>query len=425
MASSSSSSSTRWSSAPTKARTKRKESDYAGDRKQVHLVDLKLVDMVKTGDELEFVYKTVTFNAHISVHGFIATPRCDEHKLTTFQDDTTSYYRMPSNFTNDCVSVFWSRYANYDARTECHTNPSGYERIKHKATAQSLNQLRDLYMTTYVLAAKEEALGSNGGLGGGAPGVAERARLPLDIVDSIVSRAPSRTTTKRRRRTPTSFAKKLLDSGDVGEAEPTSPDYSTLGSIRRAAAEAVAKADAAADELEAREQPKDAGDVGSEVAHMLADGAITIATLRAGGKLRGYKQIAEALQDKLARQSKVMRTLMEFTEKFACESVGAETDAARDAARMIASAIDAAADAEDYYDNDEMARSAVSQDDEQQSDDSGSSAPSTPGSGIWQTTTTTTTGAWASSPPRVRYVAARAPFDLDGLLEQSLAGSYK
>ena len=416
---------------------KRKESTFASDRKQIHIVDLKVVDLLATGDELEFVYKGVRFVATVTVHGYIGTPRHAQHTLASFTDATTSYYHMPTNFTNDCVSVYWCEHADAHARNECHTNPSGYERVKHVKTARSLNELRDAYMVRYVTPKKAAAAAAAAAAGVDAATaasslsslpVAEKVRLPDDVADAIVSRVPSRQAAKRRRldaeraaadaaprRRPTPANWREVSRRRTFDDDGDNDDYDGDDDDNDDDDDTTAAAIAESDEV-----PADAADVGADVAQMLADGAITIATLRSSNRLRGYKAIAEALQDKLVRQSKVMHALMGFTEKFAHSSQGDETDAARDAVRLLSAAIDASAAAIEAHDDVSTPSERVLPQYPAATAASSAQLPH-----LESDTARSSSSSSSSSHDIVQFITQFQSVDLDSLLEQSLAGTYK
>ena len=132
------------------------EHPYAADRKRVRLADLKLVDLVRTGDDMRFTYKGRDFMAKVTREGRIAAAASPAHSRAD-PDETTaglSAYRTPSNFTLDCVDAYWyderERTGVAEVKNECRTNPSGYERIHLVRTGDTLNALRDEYMLRYT-----------------------------------------------------------------------------------------------------------------------------------------------------------------------------------------------------------------------------------------------------------------------------------
>jgi hypothetical protein len=255
--------------------TSRRESGYAGDRKHVRLVELKLVDLLRTNDALEFTYKERTFKAVVSRDGRICAERHPRHARAIEQDEAYSYYAMPSNFTNDCVAVYWN---GSDA---CKTNPSGYERVKHVRSDKTLNELRDEYMREHVRN-RRLALSATGGGSGDASSDETRARDPMAVVEAIESRAPTRSAKRRRS---SAAAAAMDDADDV------------------AAAAAAMTPDA----------------TGAAVAQALNDRMSSVATVRASGRVPGYKGIADALQSKLAGQTTVVTALMGYVERFATQ----------------------------------------------------------------------------------------------------------
>jgi len=199
---------------------RRRESAHANDRKHVRLAHLKLVDLIRTNDTIRFTYKERVFDGHVTIDSLLALPRHALHTLADRSDDAHSYYRLPSNLTNDCLRVYYHGEPSS-------TNPSGYERIRHVPSGKTLNELRDAYMATYD-----------------------------DDDDDLSPPPPS----KRR-----------------ATAAPTTTP------------------------------------LGDECARVLADGAVTIATLQAEGRVRGYKDIATALQRKLAEHRKLLLAVLAHT----------------------------------------------------------------------------------------------------------------
>jgi len=107
--------------------TSRTEGEYAGARRAVTLAHLKFVDLVRTGDELVFRYKSREFSAHVTVDGTLAAARHAAHCKTSKQDATLSYYRILSNFTNDAVTAYCADSEDdAESRDTCRTNPNPY-----------------------------------------------------------------------------------------------------------------------------------------------------------------------------------------------------------------------------------------------------------------------------------------------------------
>lgn len=127
--------------------TTRRESAHALRRKSIRLVHLKSVDLVATDDVLRFAYKARAWAAHVTIDGYVACLRHAAHSRADRQTGMHSMYKSPTNFTNDCVAVFWAEKRSADA---CHTNPSGYDRVIHERSGKSLNELRDEYMTRFM-----------------------------------------------------------------------------------------------------------------------------------------------------------------------------------------------------------------------------------------------------------------------------------
>jgi len=344
------------------AQVKRRESSHANQRKQIRLIELKSVDLVATDDALQFVYKDRVFSATVSKSGHIAAEHKSVHK-PFYIVDNVSYYQRPSNFTNDCVSVYWDELIDSSVvRTDCHTNPSGYERIKHIKSGKTLNQLRDEYMKTHISNAKNTLLQS-------VP--VDELRSPEDIVNALeLKSAPD----KKRKRVPPSR---------------TDDDYTLVDFV-------VTEHGDDGDDASS----KNAADVGSNVASLLADSTTTIATLRASGRGRGYKQIAEVLQQKLAKRSQALHTLMLCVEKYHQNTSSVETEAAREAAQLISAYVNSKVQAEE---DEEMNHSVSSS--------SSSSA---------------TTASNYEEPDFANNEMGRiSAAELDGILSMSLAGMYK
>lgn len=341
-------------------------------RKLIRLIDLKALDYVKTGDELRYTYKGRVFTATVGQCGHIVAAAHEKHRPHT-TDDAKSYYLRPSKFTNDCVTVYWHDLEKSDAvRQECLTNPNGFERIVHVKSGRTLNELRDAYMREHVVGGRQRR----------HVAVADDVRSPEDIVGTIETKAngSSSSSSSGSNQQPSKRRREDAAAAAAADEEYMLVDYSVAENEEEAA----------------REASKTGADVGTDVASLLADGNTTIATLRASGNGRAYKQIAEILQQKLAHRSRALRTLMHYVEKFQQDSSGAETEAAREAARMIGAFVDATVAAEESGES------------------SGGSSSSA--------------AAAASALDGMQSVAVAKPIsatELDGLLSESLAGTYK
>ena len=272
---------------------RRCESAYASARKRVSLVHLKLVDLLPTGTALEFKYLGRVFSASITVECYLRTPRHALHAHADRSDDAYSYYRLPSNFTNDAVSVYCAENPSPAvSRDTCRTNPSGYERVRLAGGGKSLNDLRDEFMRCYVDVTRP----------GSAPALADEPCAP----EALAAAALASSTSSRKRRRNTE------QPPPPRAAEPSAPPVGVLG---------------------------------AELAAVLGDGAVTIATLRAHAGLVGHKQMALALEHKLQRQRRVLLELLAYTEAVGAGATPApaNTPAAANARAIVAAALDAAA----------------------------------------------------------------------------------
>jgi len=355
-------------------------------RKRIKLIHLKAADYVATDDRLEYTYKGRVFSACVGRDGHIVAAAHAAQKPSAV-DGERAYYVRPSAFTNDCVSVFWADEATKGStrsRSDCLTNPNGFERVVHKKSNKTLNELRDEYMQERVVQARKRRHL--------AP--ADEVETPDEIVDALdakVSAAPSSSASSTTARVPTGAAALAAPGIGVDDEDYMFIDYGDEGA-----------AAAAADD-----EPAAADDVGSSVAQLLADGELTIETLRASGRQSGYKQIAKVLQTKLAKRTRALRTLMQYVEKFQSDNCGEQTEAAREAARMIGAFVDATVAAENGAEGSLAAAAASSS--------ASSSSPNAK--------------AMSSAAAAAVAMAARrtvhAADDLDGLLQKSLAGCYK
>jgi len=344
-------------------------------RKRIKLIHLKAADYVATNDELEYTYKGRVFGARVGRDGHIVTATHEAQKPSAV-DGGHAYYVRPSAFTNDCVSVFWadeSTKGSTRSRSECLTNPNGFERVVHKTSGKTLNELRDEYMQERVVQARKRRHL--------AP--ADEVETPDDIVDALDAKASAP-------RAPSGAAALAAPGTGIDDEDYMFIDYGD-----EAAAAAVD------DEVPA------ADDVGSNVAQMLADGELTIETLRASGRQSGYKQIAKVLQTKLAKRTRALRTLMQYVEKFQSERAGEQTEAAREAARMIGAFVDATVAAENGAEGSLAAAAATAS--------SSASAPNAKA----------LSAAAAAAVAMAARRTVQAADDLDGLLQKSLAGCYK
>lgn len=150
-------------------------------RKRVRLVHLKLVDFIRTNDELVFVYKGRTFSATMTRDGYIATRYHAAHRHANRTHDGLSMYVLPSNFTNDCVRAY---FADTPTETPSRTNPSGYERVRHVRTNKTLNELRDAYI--------DEFGGVDDDSSASAPTDDIAVDVPSDVMAQVHDRAAAR-----------------------------------------------------------------------------------------------------------------------------------------------------------------------------------------------------------------------------------------
>ena len=121
--------------------SRRVESEHAGTRRAVHMAELKSVDLLATGDALEFTYKGVTYCGRVTRDGYIETARHERHALADRADDEHSYYRVPTNFANDCVAA--------SSAERSLANPNGYAHVRHVRSGKALNDLRDEYLERF------------------------------------------------------------------------------------------------------------------------------------------------------------------------------------------------------------------------------------------------------------------------------------
>ena len=108
---------------------RRRESAYALARRRVTLADLKLVDLLRTGDALHFAYRERTFTAHVARDGCLVG------------ESAATHYDRPSNWTLACVQRYWGP----GPRT-CKTVPPGFERVTVARLGCTLAQLREHFM---------------------------------------------------------------------------------------------------------------------------------------------------------------------------------------------------------------------------------------------------------------------------------------
>ena len=230
----------------------RTEHPYAADRKAVQVPDLKLVDMLRTGDALQFTYKDETFDAVLTAEGALRTAKRPGQSRAADGDAAgLVLYYTPSTFTLDCVDVYW--HARPDTQPS-NTNPSGYERVHLVRTKQTLNQLRDEYMRKYA------------------------GRTRYDV------KAPQ----------------------DVTARMSTTSSSSSSCSIADAPTQAVKTARRAAGRVTLVPMPADAG---TEAGKLLHHEPLSVVSTRLRGDARGYKAIAEHLEHTCGR---LARTLAEY-----------------------------------------------------------------------------------------------------------------
>ncbi len=230
---------------------KRVESEYATRRKNIRLSDLKLVDLLHTGDALRFVYQKTTYDASITRESYLCAATSPSDECAFKCVDGRSFYRSPTNFTLDCVAHYLHE-KKPDSENECHTNPSGWERIRHVRTDRSLNEVRDEYMRSYI--------------------DTQNVDDPDELANvvSLKSRAA-----KRRRLSRSSAAQ------------------SSNASV-----------------------PRDARDLGVYAAQLLSDRDVTVGTLTAKNRSRKYKQICEVLEVKVAESHCLNRVLIDTLDNF-------------------------------------------------------------------------------------------------------------
>jgi len=247
---------------------RRKESEYAAQRKLVRLPELKLVDLVRTGDKLEFVYRGKKFEAAVTKEGFMkATTRMSETKRASpgEGEEGGPVYQRPSNFTLDCVESYW-RDKNTTAEEACRTNPSGYERVRHVQLNKSLNELRDEYMQTFAASGQ--------------------VKTPKDVSQDIAQRTLGRSKRKRQQ----------------GDGDGASLASSGEGSPARAGAGQ-------------EEKRLTVGEAASKAAKILTKEPITVATLRAENNVKGYKMIAERLEGVVGNLAQCVLTYETLLER--------------------------------------------------------------------------------------------------------------
>ena len=289
------------------SRRRRRESNFAIARKDVRLLHLKTVDLVSAGDTLRFTYKERVFDARVSVDGYIATPTHAAHRDAVRRDATTSFYRLPSKFTNDCVAVYWADAGTAtSADAECRTNPSGYERVRHVASGKSLNDLRNEFMRRFT---------------------------DMSPPSSPDTAASSSSSTSSDDDTP---ATSLLAD------EPRYPDELAADIIARARARAEKAEPAAVAAKRARTSRPSPEILGRDVTRVLSDGAISIATLQAQSSAT-YKEIATALQEKIADHRAVLLMVLEQAESLVFEQQSKAPTNASAVASMLRTAINSIA----------------------------------------------------------------------------------
>lgn len=263
------------------SKQKRTESEYAAQRKIIRLPELKCVDLIKTGDLFEFVYRGVSYKAKLTCESELQ-PVLPLSQMTraTKTAQNTLIYQMPSNFTLDCVDSYWydnNKQAD-DAAKTCKTNPSGYERVRHVTLNKSLNDLRDEYMRIYP----------NGRI----------VKTPNEVTKTIIDKTTFRT--KRKQANGTSIPLQM----------PQPPQQSQQVPPTSAA---------------------------SEAAKLVETEAITVATIRAEGISKGYKAIAERLETSLGRMSRTLASYEEIIERCVeeADAVGFDGPAIREARDVV------------------------------------------------------------------------------------------
>jgi len=298
---------------------KRSESLYASQRKLVRLPELKMVDLVRTGDELEFTYQNRTFRARVTREGYIAatTPMASTTRATvavTADADKAAatsagnVYTMPSNYTLDCVDTYWQTRSSSSTSTKssggqqedaCKTNPNGYSRVKHVPSGKTLNALRDEYMTMYAPA----------------------ARTPEDLVRDIAEKS---------RASPAPMARTSMTRSEPQPQSPPPPPPPPSP---------------------ASELAWSLAETAKHAASLLHREPLTVATLRAEGGAKGYKSVAEQLQVKLDRAMHALAVCVACIEECAraAQDLGppVSTHAAMQAAQQLAATYSASADDDD------------------------------------------------------------------------------
>ena len=111
-------------------------------RAEGRLASLKLVDELRTNEQLEFVYEGRTFRAFVTRDALIG---CDElehagRRASARRGATTLVYSSPTNFALDCVDEYWLASGG---RNETLTNPNGWDRLRRARDQATLNDIRD------------------------------------------------------------------------------------------------------------------------------------------------------------------------------------------------------------------------------------------------------------------------------------------
>lgn len=101
--------------------------------KDVRLAELKLVDMVVTGDTLVFCYKKRSFEATVTREAYLQCPNVSKHP-----------FHSVSRWTNACVKAMCS------AENRPKTNASGYDGVVLVRTGETLAQLRNAYVQVFA-----------------------------------------------------------------------------------------------------------------------------------------------------------------------------------------------------------------------------------------------------------------------------------
>jgi hypothetical protein len=259
--------------------SRRRESRHAIKRKLLRLAHLKLVDFVRTNDTLVFPYKDTTYSAWITTEGYIATARHAAHTLAAFSDTKTSYYQQPSKFTNDCVAAYWRDAGRADG--DCLTNPSGYERVRHVPSGKTLNELRDAYMVRYRIGDTDEL-------------ALDEPQMPSEVA-----------------------AMRVRSHHKPKQAMPSPPPPPLPPQSSIMAPETL----------------------GAELARVLGDPCISIATIQASRHVRGFKDMALALETKVHEHRAMLVALLSHADAqrvaaSARAHAGTRTDAPMDDARV-------------------------------------------------------------------------------------------